>query len=110
MTQTAAPVVSDPLHSVNPATGAVIAIVPVHSAEAVQAAVDQAREAAPWWAGRSFGERAAYLLRWRTYLHDHADELVELIHTENGKPHEDAYLELALHRLGGQAREQGAGP
>ncbi|HEY3713558.1 MAG TPA: aldehyde dehydrogenase family protein [Jatrophihabitantaceae bacterium] len=96
MTQTAPPMVSDPLHSVNPATGAVIAILPVHGAEAVQAAVDQAREAAPWWAGLSFGQRATYLLRWRTYLHGHADELVELIHTENGKPHEDAYLELAL--------------
>ena len=102
MTQTAAapPGASDQasgqLRSVDPATGEVIAILPVHSAEAVQSAVDQAREVAPWWGGLSFGERAKYLLRWRTYLHDHADELVELIHAENVKPHEDAYLELAL--------------
>jgi acyl-CoA reductase-like NAD-dependent aldehyde dehydrogenase len=87
---------SDQLRSVNPATGEVVATFPVHSAEAVQSAVEEAREVAPWWGSLSFGERARYLLRWRTYLHDHADELVELIHAENGKPHEDAYLELAL--------------
>ena len=84
------------LKSVNPATGDVIAEWPVHDAEAVVAAVDRARVASAAWRELGFDGRKKALLRWVSYLVNHADELSELIRKENGKPLEDAYLELIL--------------
>lgn len=84
------------LRAVNPATGAVIASYPVHDQAEVNAAVATAREAAKRWASLDYAERERALLRWAARLVQHSDELVELLHADNGKPHEDAYAELML--------------
>ncbi|NUS45951.1 MAG: aldehyde dehydrogenase family protein [Mycobacteriaceae bacterium] len=94
MTQTAS--VTDTLTSVDPATGAVVGEWPVDDAEAVRAAVAAARAAARAWVGLGFDGRKKALLRWKAHLVNHADELCELVRRENGKPLDDAYLELAL--------------
>jgi acyl-CoA reductase-like NAD-dependent aldehyde dehydrogenase len=82
--------------SVNPATGEVLATVPVHDAASVDAAVAAARSAAKWWGGLSFKERARRLRQWRGWLVNHANELAELVHEENGKPVDDAIIEISV--------------
>ena len=80
----------------SPADGRVVATFPIMDAAAVGEAVDRARIAASWWGDLSFGERKKYLLRFKSILARRADELAELVHQENGKPTDDALLEILL--------------
>ena len=82
--------------SVNPATGEVLATLPVQHAASVEAAVAAARPAAQWWAGLGFKERARRLRQWRGWLVNHSNELAELVHEENGKPVDDAIIEISV--------------
>ncbi|MCM6775706.1 aldehyde dehydrogenase family protein [Nocardia sp. CDC159] len=84
------------LTSVNPATGEVIASHPIADDEAVRAAVAKARDAAAVWGRLSFADRKRHLLRWGSRIVARAEEFCELIHNENGKPRDDAFLELML--------------
>ncbi|MEV6429431.1 aldehyde dehydrogenase family protein [Nocardia sp. NPDC051463] len=84
------------LTSVDPATGEVIATHTVADEDAVRAAVAKARTAAATWGTLSFDERRKHLLRWSTQLVTSSDEFCALIHKENGKPLDDAFLELML--------------
>lgn len=84
------------LRCLNPADDTLVAEYPVCTADDVAEAVARARAAAPAWEALGPSGREKHLLRWAAYLHDHADELCDLIRAENGKPHEDAYLELVL--------------
>jgi acyl-CoA reductase-like NAD-dependent aldehyde dehydrogenase len=82
--------------SLEPATGAVYATFPVHTAEEVQAAVERARPAATWWEGLGFEGRKERLDAWRVLLVKRLPELAETMHRENGKPVADAMIELTL--------------
>jgi acyl-CoA reductase-like NAD-dependent aldehyde dehydrogenase len=84
------------LRCLNPADGSLVAEFAISTDADVAAAVAHARAAAPAWEALGCEGRERFLLRWAAYLVEHADELVELVHAENGKPHEDAYLELVL--------------
>lgn len=84
------------LVSTNPATDEVVAVLPVHTEEQVRAAVATARDAAVWWRSQGYDGRRRALLAWKRQLVRHRDELVELVHRENGKPRADAMLELML--------------
>ncbi|ASF11990.1 putative aldehyde dehydrogenase [Nocardia brasiliensis NBRC 14402] len=84
------------LTSVNPATGEVIGTYPIADEAAVRAAVAKARTAAATWGALSFDERRTHLLRWSSRLVADSDEFCRLIHAENGKPLDDAFLELML--------------
>lgn len=84
------------LESRDPATGEVIATFPVDGEAEVREAVDQARSAAQWWSGLGFAARQRRLLGWARQLTEHSDELADLVRAENGKPREDAYLELVM--------------
>ncbi|MEV6338412.1 aldehyde dehydrogenase family protein [Nocardia vinacea] len=84
------------LTSVDPATGEVIATHTIADADAVRAAVAKARTAAAAWGGLSFDERRKHLLRWSSQLVADSAEFTALIHKENGKPLDDAFLELML--------------
>ncbi|UFS93301.1 aldehyde dehydrogenase family protein [Nocardia huaxiensis] len=96
-TDTAASIEADAtLTSVNPATGEVLATYPIDDEDAVRAAVAKARVAAATWGALTFAERKKHLLRWSSQLVAKSDELCELIHAENGKPLDDAFLELML--------------
>jgi acyl-CoA reductase-like NAD-dependent aldehyde dehydrogenase len=86
----------DQLRSTDPATGELVATLPVHDAVDVRAVVDDARAAQEWWGALSHAGRRAHLRRWAAHLARHADELCALIRTENGKPLDDAFLELTL--------------
>ncbi|WP_067841182.1 aldehyde dehydrogenase family protein [Nocardia lijiangensis] len=84
------------LKSVDPATGEVIATYPIADEDAVRAAVAKARTAATTWGALSFDERRTHLLRWSSRLVADSEEFTALIHKENGKPLDDAFLELML--------------
>ena len=82
--------------STNPATGAVVGIFPVHGTDAVNETVARARAAAGQWAAFGFDGRRQRLAAYRGYLGRRMNELTELMHRENGKPHGDAILEITL--------------
>ncbi|MGW6728027.1 aldehyde dehydrogenase family protein [Nocardia sp. NPDC055029] len=80
------------LTSVDPATGEAVAEFPVMSSKEVDEVVERAREVSKWWASRSWAERERYLLRWASWLVEHADELIDLLVVEQGKARETAFL------------------
>jgi len=82
--------------STNPATGAVVGVFPVHDADAVGETVERARTAATRWAELGFDGRKERLAAYRGYLARRMNELADLVHRENGKPHGDAILEITL--------------
>jgi acyl-CoA reductase-like NAD-dependent aldehyde dehydrogenase len=82
--------------SLDPATGDVVAIFPVHTAEEVREAVELAKPAARWWAELGYDGRKQCLRAWRSIIASRLDEFSQLIHRENGKPMFDATGELAL--------------
>lgn len=88
--------VSGTFDSLNPATGNVIATFPEHSEDDVRAAVTTARKAAHWWGALGFDQRKHLLLRWCGEIAAEQENLVALMHAENGKPRDDAFLEVLL--------------
>ncbi|MFL6095441.1 MAG: aldehyde dehydrogenase family protein [Blastococcus sp.] len=82
--------------STNPASDAVVGVFPVHDAEAVRATVERALRASEQWAALGFDGRRQRLAAWRGYLARRMNELADLVHRENGKPHADAILEITL--------------
>ncbi|HEV2783419.1 MAG TPA: aldehyde dehydrogenase family protein [Actinophytocola sp.] len=90
----AEPVARDTFDSLDPATDEVVGTYPIHTDDDVRAAVERAREAAAWWAGLGFAERAERLRRWKGYLTRRIAQLAEVVHAETGKPHSDAMVEI----------------
>jgi acyl-CoA reductase-like NAD-dependent aldehyde dehydrogenase len=82
--------------SLNPATGEVVGTLAIRTAEEARAAVEAARPAAQWWAALGFAGRGRRLTAWRAWLAKHSRELAELVHEENGKPTDDALIEIAV--------------
>jgi malonate-semialdehyde dehydrogenase (acetylating)/methylmalonate-semialdehyde dehydrogenase len=78
----------------NPATGEVLARVPLSSAADVDAAVRAAAAAFPAWAATPVVERARLLFRYKMILEEHLDELTLLVTRENGKTLADARGEV----------------
>src|SRR5918995_494293 len=74
----------------NPATGTVIATVPVASPGDVRMLVARARAAQPAWAAVGFENRAAGLRRAQKWVTDNQDRIVATIVSETGKTHDDA--------------------
>jgi aldehyde dehydrogenase (NAD+) len=82
--------------SLNPATGEQIASFDLHTEADVRAAVATAKQAATWWAELGEPKRRQRLRAWRALLVRRTDELAALIAKENGKPVDDAALEVTL--------------
>ena len=78
------------IETVDPRTGAPLAVVPDIDAAGVDAAVARARGAAAGWAALGFGARAEHLLGVRDRMLDRAEELVEVICAETGKQRAEA--------------------
>jgi betaine-aldehyde dehydrogenase len=76
----------------NPATGEVIAEMPLSTVEDVNRAVAAAKRAFESWAATPPGERAAALLKLADLLEEHAEELSDLEAADAGKPR-NAFLE-----------------
>ena len=85
---------TDRLTSYNPATGEPVGSVPIFSAAEVDAAVARSRVAAQAWGALSFQARNEELTGFRKALANHVDDLVDLLHRENGKPVLEGYSEV----------------
>lgn len=80
----------------NPGTQDVVGTYPTHTAGDVDAAVDRARLAAQWWQEIGYDERRKRLDAFRGVIARRVNQLAGLVSEEMGKPHGDAYLEVAL--------------
>src|SRR5690625_1551492 len=78
----------------NPATGEVLAYVPISTAEDVEAAVKAASEAFESWKNLAVPRRARILFKYQQLLVEHWDELAEMITKENCKNFAEAYGEV----------------
>lgn len=78
------------LDIINPATGQAAGNVTLANAAEVNAAVAAAKAAFPAWAAVPPARRAAILFTYSRLLHQHKDELAELITREHGKTLDDA--------------------
>jgi aldehyde dehydrogenase (NAD+) len=87
---------TETFESTNPASDAVVGVFPIHDADAVRETVERAGPAAQQWAALGFDGRRQRLAAWRGYLARRMNELADLVHRENGKPHGDAILEITL--------------
>src|SRR3954453_1116533 len=79
-----------------PATGEVVATLPVHGEAEVREAVQRARKASQWWADLGFDGRKQRLRAYAGVLTRRREELLDLISKENGKPRVDAFIEHVL--------------
>jgi malonate-semialdehyde dehydrogenase (acetylating)/methylmalonate-semialdehyde dehydrogenase len=86
---------TDALDVTNPATGEVLARVPLSSPRDLDAAVGAAREALPAWRAVSVIERARRLFALRDGLDARREELARSVTTEMGKTLADARAEVA---------------
>ena len=75
---------------INPATGKVVAKVPLASADETVKAIEAASAAFPAWRDTPPLRRARVLFRFIELLHQHTDELATLISEEHGKVYSDA--------------------
>ena len=74
----------------NPATGQVIASVPVVAPEQVAELVARARAPSPGWEALGFEGRAAVMKRCQKWVSDNAERVIETIVSETGKAYEEA--------------------
>ncbi len=72
--------------TVDPATGEVLAVLPLAGEAEVTAAVDAARDALPSWSRLDPTDRTKLLVRVAQVVEEHADELAELESRDVGKP------------------------
>ena len=79
---------------VNPATGEVLANVPLAGAEDVSAAVDAAYSAFPEWRRTPPEDRIQPLFKLKTLLEEHIDDIARIITLENGKTFAEAKAEM----------------
>jgi len=82
------------LESRNPATGGLLAHVPLSNASDVHAAVQAAREAFPAWRATSPLKRARAVFALREVLDGRREELARLVTTDMGKTFDDALGEV----------------
>ena len=85
---------ADGIDDVNPATGEVVARVPLSGSPDVDAAVDAAQAAFPGWRATSPLVRARAVMRLRDVLVANHDELARLVTADMGKTYADAYGEV----------------
>lgn len=78
----------------NPATGEILAVVPLSTKEDVDLAVHAANEAFATWKITPVPKRARILFKYHTLLSDNHEELAKLIVQENGKAYNEAYGEV----------------
>lgn len=78
----------------SPVDGRSVGVVPDHDAHEVADVLAELAQRQPAWERSGFGERAAWLRRYRDWLLDHADELAEILQAETGKPWVEANLEV----------------
>ncbi|WP_176593100.1 aldehyde dehydrogenase family protein [Sphingobium sp. EM0848] len=85
---------TDVITVINPATGKPLATAPDCSTEQLEQAVASARAAVPAWRATSDMDRGRVLKAAAAVLAANADELMRLLTSEQGKPHDEARFEI----------------
>ena len=78
------------LKSFAPATGELLGEVPIATRDDVKSALGRARKAQAAWGVLPIEERCARLMRFRDAFVERADEIVDVVSRECGKPRQDA--------------------
>jgi malonate-semialdehyde dehydrogenase (acetylating)/methylmalonate-semialdehyde dehydrogenase len=78
----------------NPATGEILAYVPISDRDDLDHAVDTAKKAFITWSAMAVPRRSRILFKYQQLLVEHWDELARLITLENGKSFGEAYGEV----------------
>lgn len=78
----------------NPATGEIIARVPLSTKEDLDRVVETAKEAFKTWRKVAVPRRARILFRYQQLLIENWEELAKLVTLENGKSYKEAYGEV----------------
>ncbi|MCK6257421.1 CoA-acylating methylmalonate-semialdehyde dehydrogenase [Fictibacillus sp. KIGAM418] len=78
----------------NPATGEVLASVPISTKEEVGQAVQAAKEAFKTWKKVPVPKRARVLFKYQQLLTENHEKLAQLVVMENGKSYKEAYGEV----------------
>jgi malonate-semialdehyde dehydrogenase (acetylating) / methylmalonate-semialdehyde dehydrogenase len=78
----------------NPATGEVLARVPISTKEDVDKAVQAAKKAFETWKNTPVPKRARIMFTFHHLLNEHHEELAKLVVQENGKAYKEAYGEI----------------
>src|ERR1700754_3259575 len=86
---------ADVLDDHDPATGDLLAHIPLSGAADVDAAVTAARAAQAKWRAVSPQQRARAIIALRDVLHEHRDEIAELVTRDMGKTLDDATAEVS---------------
>jgi succinate-semialdehyde dehydrogenase/glutarate-semialdehyde dehydrogenase len=84
------------LKSWEPATGELLGEVPVTSREDVVKTIARAKKAQAAWAVLPIADRSKRLMRFRDALVDRAEEIVDVVTRECGKPRTDALTEVMI--------------
>ncbi|MBC8355788.1 MAG: CoA-acylating methylmalonate-semialdehyde dehydrogenase [Planctomycetes bacterium] len=83
------------LDVVSPVDGTPLSCVPLSTAAEVDRAVSVAQDAYEAWSACTVKERSQVFYRYRELLQRHANELADLIRSENGKTHGEGRAEVA---------------
>jgi len=82
------------LEVTDPATGASLGRLPDCTAAETREAIAAAAQAMTGWAARTHADRADILMRWYQLIHDHAEDLAQILTAEQGKPLSEARAEV----------------
>ncbi|MGE7835191.1 CoA-acylating methylmalonate-semialdehyde dehydrogenase [Viridibacillus arvi] len=78
----------------NPATGEILAEVPISTQQDLEKAVEAAKQAFTTWKKVAVPQRARILFKYQQLLIENWDELAKIITVENGKNYTEAYGEV----------------
>jgi succinate-semialdehyde dehydrogenase/glutarate-semialdehyde dehydrogenase len=81
---------------VDPATGGLVASVPLCGAGETKRAIDAANRAFGAWRAKTAKERAAIMRKWVALQLEHADDLARILTAEQGKPLAEAKGEISI--------------
>ncbi|BDS15370.1 CoA-acylating methylmalonate-semialdehyde dehydrogenase [Aureispira anguillae] len=82
------------INVVSPIDGTILSTMPMSDAAAVNQAVEVAKKAFTSWSKKTLKERVQVFFRFRNLLEQHRDELIALVHQENGKTKGEAAAEV----------------
>lgn len=78
----------------SPIDGSLLSRVAMSGQADLDAAVESAKKAFPGWSSKPVKERVQVLFRYKNLLEKHFDELVQLVHIENGKTMDESKAEI----------------
>lgn len=84
------------LTSYDPRTGEIVGTYSIAGPGELERVVSDARTTESWWSTAGFGTRKKLLLEWKRVIARRANQLVEILREETGKPEADAAIEVML--------------